>query len=151
MALRSSAVDKLRQIPMFSQCSKRELSVLGRLVEEVDIGEGRALTREGAAGSEFFIILSGQAAVTRRGRRITVLGPGDSFGELALLNPAPRDATVTAVTPMRVAVLGRREFSGALAGVPSIAQKVMVGMAQRLQELDQGNLGRKRTPAPGTS
>jgi CRP-like cAMP-binding protein len=147
MALRSSHADKLREIPMFSQCSKRELGALARLVEEVDIAEGRVLTREGSPGNEFFAIISGQATVTRKGRRITVLGPGDSFGELALLNPGPRDATVTAVTPMRVAVLGRREFSGALAEVPSLARKIMMAMAQRLQELDSRNLGGKRVPA----
>ncbi len=75
---------------------------------------------EGSTGSEFFVIIDGDATVSRRGRKVATLGPGDAFGELALLDKAPRNATVTAQTPMEVVVLGQREFGGLIDEVPGL-------------------------------
>lgn len=133
---RDMYLEHLRKIPMFSACSDRELALLGRLVEQFDFPEGAHLVEEGRPGHEFFVIVSGRARVTRRGETVAELGPGDAFGELALLDTAPRNATVTADTAMCVATLGNREFAGALADIPSLSRKVMVGMARRLHELD---------------
>ena len=66
---------------------------MARLAERIQVGEGEVLTREGRIGREFFLILSGTVAVTQKGRRVSTLGPGDFFGELAASNPGPRTAT----------------------------------------------------------
>jgi len=121
----------LLKVPMFQACTKRELTLVSRLAEDVRYEAGDVLVRE-----EFFVIVDGKAEVGRAGRKLAVLGPGDFFGELALLDPAPRDATVTARMPMEVVVLGRREFTGLLAEVPTIARRLLVGMARRLREAD---------------
>ncbi len=97
---------------------------------------GKALVTEGETGHEFFVILSGTAKVTRRGRKIASLAPGDAFGELALLEKAPRNATVVAETDMELVVLGQREFAGIVDEVPGFARKMLAGMAKRLREAD---------------
>jgi CRP-like cAMP-binding protein len=85
---------------------------------------------------EFFVIVTGRAKVSRRGRKVGEIGPGEFFGELALLIDADRNATVTALTPMEAIVLSRREFEAALAEAPRMTRKIMVGMAARLAEFD---------------
>jgi CRP-like cAMP-binding protein len=126
----------LLKVPMFQACSKRELTMVSRLAEDCRFESRDVLVREGDRGEEFFVIVDGKAEVSRGGRKVAVLGPGDFFGELALLDPAPRDATVTAVTPLEAVILGRRELTGLLAEVPSIARRLLVGMARRLREAD---------------
>ena len=97
---------------------------------------GKVLVTEGETGHEFFVILDGTAKVTRQGRTIATLGPGDAFGELALLEKAPRNATVVAETDMELVVLGQREFAGIIDEVPGFARKLLAGMAKRLREAD---------------
>ena len=82
------------------------------------------------------MIVEGTAKVSRQGRKVAEIGPGASFGELALLDRAPRNATVTAETPMELVVLGQREFAGLIDDVPGFARKLLAGMAQRLRESD---------------
>ncbi|MDP9336290.1 MAG: cyclic nucleotide-binding domain-containing protein [Actinomycetota bacterium] len=91
---------------------------------------------EGDRGSEFFVILDGTARVSRQGRKIATLGPGSGFGELALLDNAPRNATVVADTDMELVVVGQHEFEGLLADVPGFARKMLAGTAHRLREAD---------------
>jgi len=136
MPKRDVRLEMLAQVPMFSACSKKELQLIARRADPLDIEKGQLLVKEGTSGHEFFVIIDGKAKVTRRGRQVAVLGPGNFFGELALLDTAPRNATVTAQTPMEVLILGQREFSGLLADVPAMSNKVMKGMARRLHELD---------------
>ena len=136
MPKRDVRLEMLARVPMFSACSKKELQLIARRADPLDIDKGQLLVKEGTPGHEFFVIIDGKAKVTRRGRQVAVLGPGSFFGELALLDTAPRNATVTAQTPMEVLILGQREFSGLLAEVPAMSNKVMKGMARRLHELD---------------
>ena len=125
---------------MFQACSKKDLLTIGRLAEDVKVDAGQTLVREGARGDEFFIIAEGTATVSRAGKKVATLKPGDYFGELALLDPAPRDATVTADSALEVLVLGKREFGGLLAEIPTISHKLMVGMARRLHDADNKTL-----------
>ncbi|MBV9041433.1 MAG: cyclic nucleotide-binding domain-containing protein, partial [Acidimicrobiia bacterium] len=81
-------------------------------------------------------IMSGEARVTRKGRRVAGLGPGDYFGELAVLQPAARSATVAATTPMEVLIVSSRSLGALLADVPPLTRKLLAGMAARLQEAD---------------
>jgi CRP-like cAMP-binding protein len=136
MARRDAFVDHLQQVPMFSALSKKDLQLLARRAEDVRVPAGKVLVNEGETGHEFFVILDGSARVTRRGKRVATLGPGSAFGELALLDKAPRNATVIAETPMELVVLGQREFAGIIDEVPGFARKLLAGMASRLREAD---------------
>ena len=131
-----SFVDTLGTVPLFSACSKKDLQLLSKRTERVHVPPGKVLVREGAAGAEFFVILDGEAEVTRHGRRVAILGPGDFFGDLALLDRAPRNATVTAKTDAELAVLGQREFAAMIDEVPGFAHKLLSGLAHRLREFD---------------
>jgi CRP/FNR family transcriptional regulator, cyclic AMP receptor protein len=136
MSRRDAFLDHLAQVPLFSALSRKELALVARRAEDVKVDPGRVLVSEGSTGSEFFVIIEGTANVTRRGRKVASLGPGDAFGELALLDKAPRNATVTALTPMEVVVLGQREFGGLIDEVPGFARKLLAGMARRLRDQD---------------
>jgi CRP-like cAMP-binding protein len=136
MSRRDSFLDHLAQVPLFSALSRKELALVARRAEDVKVEPGRVLVSEGSTGSEFFVIIDGTANVTRRGRKVATLGPGGAFGELALLDKAPRNATVTAQTPMEVVVLGQREFGGLIDEVPGFARKLLAGMARRLRDSD---------------
>jgi CRP-like cAMP-binding protein len=126
--------ERLAQVPMFSQCTKRELQQVARAATEIEVEPGRHLTVEGDAGHEFMVVLEGTAAVTAGGRRVATLNPGDFFGEIALLDNGPRTATVTAETPMMLAVVAQREFSALLDDVPGLARNVLAALARRLRE-----------------
>jgi CRP/FNR family transcriptional regulator, cyclic AMP receptor protein len=131
---KDAKVELLRGVPLFSACSKRELSRIASLTDEIEVSQDKVLTRQGEPGSEFFVIVEGQARVTVGGRgRIAPLGPGASFGEMSLLDQGPRTATVQAETDMDLLVLDARSFSALLAEVPSVARKVLAGMAGRLR------------------
>jgi CRP-like cAMP-binding protein len=136
MARRDSFIDHLAKVPLFSALSKKDLEQVAKRAEDVKVDAGKVLVREGAAGAEFFVILDGEAEVTRRGEHVATLGPGAFFGDLALLDRAPRNATVTAKTPMELVVLGQREFSGLIDEVPGFAHKLLAGLAHRLREFD---------------
>jgi CRP-like cAMP-binding protein len=130
----------LARISIFSECSKKELKAISRLVTPVEVKSGKVLTREGDPGREFMIIASGTAAVTRNGKKIASLGPGDFFGELSLVAGVPRTATVTATSDMVVEALNRQEFSSLLDESPALAKKILSGAAKRLYENDQKSL-----------
>jgi CRP-like cAMP-binding protein len=136
MARKDSKLDHLAQVRLFRACSKKELTTIGRASDEVRIPAGRTIVEEGQTGHEFCLILDGKAAVHRGGRKVATLSPGDYFGELALLDRGPRNATVKADTDMEVLVLGQREFSGVLDEVPTIAHKLLSSMATRLRDAD---------------
>ena len=110
--------------------------MIGKASDEVSVAAGKEIVTEGSTGHEFFLILKGEAAVKRNGRKVNTLGTGDYFGELALLSKGERNATVTAETDLTLLVLGQREFSGVLDEVPGLAHKLLVSMAARLREAD---------------
>ena len=127
-------MELLRGVSLFSACSKRELSLIASLVDQIEVPKGKVLTREGESGHEFFVIVEGQARVTvgQRGM-VSPLGPGASFGEMSLLDHGPRAATVEAESDMQLLVLDARSFSSLLADVPSVARKMLAVMAARLR------------------
>jgi CRP/FNR family transcriptional regulator, cyclic AMP receptor protein len=136
MAKRDEFTEHLAQVPLFSACSKKDLQAVAKRAEDVHVDAGKVLVSEGAAGAEFFVILEGQAKVTRHGQDVATLGTSDFFGDLALLDRAPRNATITAVTPMELVVLGQREFSALIDEVPGFAHKLLAGLARRLRAYD---------------
>jgi CRP/FNR family cyclic AMP-dependent transcriptional regulator len=136
MARHDAFIDHLAKVPLFSACSKKDLQLVAKRAEDVKVEAGRLLVSEGGAGTEFFVIIEGNASVTRHGQKVADLGPGSFFGDLALLDRAPRNATVKAETPMELVVLGQREFAGMIDDVPEFAHKLLAGLARRLRDSD---------------
>ncbi len=128
-------VQRLRRIPLFGDCSDEQLAFIATQVDDVDFGPGRVLCREGEPGGEFFVIVSGTAAVERKGELLQRLGPGDFFGEIALLDGGPRTATVTAKEAMRCLVLSRGEFQNVIRQNATIAVTVLQTLGERLRSL----------------
>lgn len=132
-----SLADTLPNIEMFSELSKKELKNIAALMTPIQVKMGRVLTKEGDPGREFMIIIEGTATVKRKGRVLARLGPGDFFGELAIVAGVPRTATVIADTDMVIETLNRREFTSLLDESPRIAKKVLVGAVRRLHEIEE--------------
>ncbi len=129
---RNAKIDLLKNVPLFSGCSKTELRHLASTADEVDLREGYVLTREGRPGREFFVLVDGTVRVTRDGRGVAELGGGDWFGEIALLTKVPRTATVTATSGVKALVLTDRAFRRLVETMPSIALKVLSSVGERL-------------------
>ena len=125
-------IDLIRKVPLFSRLSKPELRDLAMLADEIDLRDGKEMTRQGQPGREFFVLLEGTADVRKNGRKINTLGPGDFFGEIALVSREPRTATVTATSPVRTLVITDRSFRRLLDESPQVKTKVMEAMAKRL-------------------
>jgi CRP-like cAMP-binding protein len=142
MSLRRTRPDyttHLASVPLFSQCTKTELKNLARRTADINAEAGQVLIQEGHGAYDFFVIVAGQAEVTRAGEAVAELGAGDYFGELGLLDPALRDATVTARSEMELIVLAQWDFEQALEEAPGMTRRLLTGMAQRLRTLDHGH------------
>jgi CRP/FNR family cyclic AMP-dependent transcriptional regulator len=129
---RNEKVELIKRVPLFANCSKRELEQIAQTADEIDLADGKELIREGARGREFFVLLEGEADVTKEGRSINTLGAGDFFGEIALVSDSPRTATVTTTSPVRTLVITDRSFRRLLDDSPEIQRKVLVALAERL-------------------
>jgi CRP-like cAMP-binding protein len=134
MASRADTVERLRAVPLFARCTKGDLRIVARHVDIVEAAEGTDVVREGDEGETFFVVLEGRAAILRHGRKIDELTPGSHFGELALLDPAPRAVTVRAVTPMLLAGLGHRIFKVLLREMPALSGQLLASLAAQLRE-----------------
>jgi CRP/FNR family transcriptional regulator, cyclic AMP receptor protein len=130
---RKSKAELLGNVRLFSNCTNRELARIASLVDEVDARKGNVIVREGEPGRECFVIAEGKARAAIRGKGSVALGPGSFFGEMSLLDQGPRSATVTAETDMHLLVLGSREFSSLVNEVPTVAVRMMRGLAERLR------------------
>lgn len=128
--------EMLRRVPLFSRMNGRGLEEVGRLTDEIELPAGRELMREGDPGREFFLILDGEVRVERAGRTLSTLGSGDFVGEIALLDGGPRSATVVAASPVRLLVLGRREFHTLVDDFPEVRTSVLEALAQRVRRLE---------------
>jgi CRP/FNR family cyclic AMP-dependent transcriptional regulator len=129
-------LELLKATPLLAELDRHELEEVGRLADEVDIPAGRVLMKEGETGQEFFVIIDGNVRIDRGGTTVRTLGPGDHFGEVALLSEGPRTATATAETPLRLLVLAHREFHSLMAQFPSIQTSVLSCLATRLRRLE---------------
>jgi len=125
-------IDLIRKVPLFARCSRAELKEIAILADEIDLREGKEMTRQGAPGREFFVLLEGTADVKKNSRRVNTLGPGDFFGEIALVSREPRTATVIATSPVRALVITDWSFRQLLDDAPRVKTKVMEAMAERL-------------------
>jgi CRP-like cAMP-binding protein len=127
------AVRLLAAVPLFSECSKKELKAIIAASKEVARKEGAVLAKEGDKGIGFFLILDGTAKVSINGRARNRMGPGDFFGEISLIDEGPRSATVTAESDMRLLGLTAWVFRQLVEKNPAIARKMLRTMADRLR------------------
>jgi CRP/FNR family transcriptional regulator, cyclic AMP receptor protein len=133
---RDEKLDLLHRIPLFSTFDQRRLERLGMLADEVDVPAGKVLMRQGETGSDMMVIVDGSVSVERDGNRLNTLGPGDFFGEIALVDGGPRTATVTAEAPTRLLVITHRDFHSMMDEFPEIADQVMNALANRVRHLE---------------
>ncbi len=140
MARSDPFVETLATVPLFSACSKKELQMVAKSAEHVIVPPGKVVVTEGAAGTEFFVIIDGRARVERHGRQVAALGPGAFFGDLALLDRAPRNASVIADSELEVAKIGQRTFDQLL-DHPGFSKKLLAGLARRLRQEDAKSVG----------
>lgn len=129
---------RLAAIPLFSGLSKKQLAELGRHIDEVDVPEGKQLVHEGDSAYEFFAIEEGTARVTVGDREVRQLGPGDFFGEVALVDSDRRTASVTVTSPMKVFVMTGWEFRALQRDLPQVADAVRA----RIDELQEADAAR---------
>ena len=130
-----STDERLAQVPLFKDLSKKHLQRIASLATRLDLPAGRELTREGEIGHEFLVVLDGEVEVRHGDKLLATRGPGEFFGEIALLDRRPRTATVVAKTPVVIEVIGQREFATMLEDEPEVAARLMSAMAQRLAEI----------------
>ena len=128
-------VQALKRAPLFEGLSRKELVLLARITEDLEVPAGKVLCREGETGQEFFVIVEGKTDVTSKGKRVATRGDGDFVGEIALLEDTKRTATVTAQTPLRLFVLTRQDFRQLVNENRSVERKVMQALARRVVEL----------------
>jgi CRP-like cAMP-binding protein len=122
---------QLKDVPFFSKLSKRELATVAQQTDEVDVEAGAVLAREGDFGHEFFVIMDGTAEVVRGEEPIAELGPGEFFGEMALVDQDRRNATVRALSPMKVLVMTRSSFRTIDRSMPEVHSAVVAAISAR--------------------
>ncbi len=134
MARRDQYLEHLASVPLFADCTKKELRELAGLVTPVTIHPGTVFIREDELARELMIIESGTATVRRKGRKVAELGPGSIVGELAVVLERKRNASVTADTEMTLLVIDSRAFATLLDDIPGFARRLLHTVATRLSE-----------------
>jgi CRP-like cAMP-binding protein len=142
---------RLANVPLFRACSKQDLRHIARLADSDTCRAGDVLVREGRRGNELYVIVNGEAEVTRDGATLATLKPGDYFGELAVLRPAPRTATATALEPLDVAVLTSEEFVTLLETTPGATLGILRSVIGRLRDSDKGGSSSEPSTPSGAS
>jgi CRP-like cAMP-binding protein len=131
---KDAKLELLRHVPLFAGCSKKELGEISTLADELSLPAGTKLIEEGRQGHEFFLLVDGEVDVRMKGRKVKSLADGSWFGEMALVSSLPRNATVTALTPVRVLVVHEQAFRRLLRDSPGIQLKVLQTLADRAVE-----------------
>ena len=133
---KNSQIEMLRGLWLFERCSRKELEAIARLTTALDVPAGTVLARQGQAGQECFVIVSGKVEAKRSNVSVGTLGPGQFFGEMSLLERAPRVATVTTSEDTTVLVLSAKEFDALVASMPSVDRKMLISLAHRLRDIE---------------
>jgi CRP-like cAMP-binding protein len=128
----SEVIRHFQAVPLFASISKKGIHALVQAADEVDLAAGKVLVTEGEWGRHLYVILRGTAEVTKDGKRLRELIPGDFFGEMAFLANSRRTATITARSDMRVMVLGPQQLDVILEREPLLAKRMLETMARRL-------------------
>jgi len=136
----AEVIRHFKAIPLFSGLSQKELRAVVQLATEVDEPAGTTLIREGDQGEELFVLVSGAARVSRKGRSVGELGPGDFFGELAMLTHAPRNATIVTTSDARLFIVSSRDFRRLIEGNSRMAVAMLSAVATRLRQAERSVL-----------
>jgi CRP/FNR family cyclic AMP-dependent transcriptional regulator len=131
---REEKVAWLRRVPLFADLSTAQLEGIAPFVDEVETEAGQVLIGQEEFGQELLIIVDGSAEVTRDGRHVRDVGPGDVIGEIALLDGGPRTATVTAREPTTVFSISKRALDTVLDRVPGLPHELLRALAARLRQ-----------------
>jgi len=134
---RDAKVELIAGVPLFERCSKGELAAIANIADQIERPEGRVAVHEGELGQEFWVLVEGNAEVTRDGARVATLGPGDFFGEIALVSNVPRTASVTTTSPVRALVVSSRDFWTLLDESPTTQRKILETVGDRLAKHDE--------------
>jgi CRP/FNR family transcriptional regulator, cyclic AMP receptor protein len=129
---KDAKVELLKQVPLFSRLDKKALRDVAHIADELDLPAGKKMAREGDRGREFFVLLRGEAEVTKGEARVNTMTEGEFFGEIALVSKMPRTASVTATTDVRVLVITERDFDALLRRTPEIGRQVAEALAERV-------------------
>jgi len=127
----------LSGVPLFADLPKRHLQRLAREADELAFAAGEQIVREGSLGETVFVVMEGRAKVTRNGRRVGEVLPGDFFGELSAIDGGPRTASIAAVTPVRVVRLFRRTLRRLLQDEPQLTVKILDGIVRRIRQVER--------------
>jgi CRP/FNR family transcriptional regulator, cyclic AMP receptor protein len=131
---REEKVAWLRRVPLFADLSTAQLEGVAPFVDEVETEAGQVLIGQEESGQELMIIVDGTAEVTRDGRHVRDLGPGEVIGEISLLDGGPRTATVIAREPTTVLSISKRAFDTVLDRVPGLPHELLRALAARLRQ-----------------
>jgi CRP-like cAMP-binding protein len=141
MASLKASLQHLRNVPLFSSCSNKELERIAKAADEVNAKAGTLIVDQGQTGREAYILLKGVAVVRRNGKKVTSLSEGSVIGELSLLDHGPRTASVSAETDCTLLVISQRNLYGVIDKVPSVAHKLLSALATRIRDLDRAYYG----------
>jgi CRP-like cAMP-binding protein len=133
---KDAKVDALKRVPLFEGLSKKELAEVASASEDIALQPGTVLCKEGGLAREFYVLIDGNVEVTKNGKKIDTRSGGDFVGEMGLISHRPRNATVTATTPVRCFILTSRDFRRTLDDNRSIERKVLLALAERVANLD---------------
>jgi CRP/FNR family transcriptional regulator, cyclic AMP receptor protein len=137
----TAPVDLLQRVPLFSGLGRRELERVANSMKERRFQKGDIVTSEGRGGVGFFVIDEGEADVTVHGEERARLGPGDYFGEIALITESDRTATITAETDMRCYGMTMWDFRPLVESNASIAWNMLQSLAQKLRDSERAQTG----------
>jgi CRP/FNR family transcriptional regulator, cyclic AMP receptor protein len=132
----SDAADLLRRVPLFSDLERRELESIARAMKSRTFSAGQQIAVEGESGVGFFVIEDGQAKVTVGGDEVRTLGPGDYFGEVALITQGPRTATVTADSDLKTYGMTFWDFRPLVEDTPTLAWKLLQSAVKQYASID---------------
>ena len=141
MATKKESLEHLRNVPLFSACSGKDLERVLKAGDEMSATAGQVIIDQGQTGREAFVILSGTATVKRNGKKVATLGAGAIVGELSLFDHGPRTATVTCDTDCQLLVIAQRDFLGVLEQVPALSRRMLEYLAGKIREFDRQSFG----------
>ena len=141
MASMKAQLSSLKNVPLFSACSKKELEKVAKAADEITMTAGSVVVDQGDMGREAYVILKGEVTIKRNNRKIATLSDGDVVGELSLLDHGPRTATAVCATDCTLLVIDQRRFLGVIDSVPAISHKLLASLAARIRDLDRQYFG----------
>lgn len=135
---RSDRIDTLKQIPLFSALSQKDLNEVAKRADEVAVSKGTVIAEQGERGSQCFVIVRGAVSVRRNNRKISLYGQGEVLGEMSLLDGKPRTASLRVEEDAVLLVISRQDFHYLIDHLPGFDRKLLASLSERLRSMDKG-------------